>query len=186
MMNMNGCTHTNTATLQQKKLPLLTEMAIPAYSARGDAFLFTLSLKAIPKTPYAIKAKGNIAIALKATLQRMIEIIASLKPEWEALTGFEYFFESEDSPVLIKDARSASLSLVIGLLNLYRALQGKPQAPGLVATGIIRLDGSIQSTHKEDKKHTAFKFNQEKNQQFITSSICQHVFELDYLMDKTQ
>ncbi|MCH9756849.1 MAG: hypothetical protein K0U37_06645 [Gammaproteobacteria bacterium] len=160
---------------------IYTEIAIPAYSAMDDAFLLTLKLTATPNPKLSIKTSGNIAIALKRALQRVIEIMSSLNHDWLPLLSFQYFLEGDAKQFLVKDARSASVSLAIGLLNIYRSINHKSQIKTLVGTGILRIDGSIESTHKEEIKQTTMATIPSK--QLITSSICQHVFELEHFMD---
>ncbi len=160
---------------------ITTKIRIPAYSAKNTAFLIELDLKATSHKKLLFKTSGHIATALKRALKRAIEIITSIHHAWKPLCMFEYALKSHDTHFLVKDTRSAGLSLAIGLLNVYRALNHKPQINAFIGTGILRIDGSIESTHKEEIKQTVI-----PNQKLITSNICPHVFELEKLMDKYQ
>jgi hypothetical protein len=161
---------------------ITTQILIPAYSAQDNALLITLKLEAIPNKKLIIQAQNNIAIALKRSLRRAIEIMASIHPAWEVLLQFKYHLTSEATPYLVQDARSAGLPLAIGMLNIFREINQQPAINSLIGTGILRIDGSIEATHKEDIKHKVIPTT--NTQQLITSSICQHVFELATFMDR--
>lgn len=156
-----------------------TEILIPAYSADNQALLIALRLTATPQKKFHIQTKGEIATALKRALTRAIEIMSSINPAWEPLLAFEYKLQSNTHHYLVKDTRSAGLALAISLINIYRQLHYKSPVESLIGTGVLRIDGSFESTNKEKIKQKAA-----KNQQLITSSTCAHVFELNYLMEK--
>lgn len=158
---------------------ITTEVLIPAYSKKQDAFIIPLTLQAIPNKALVIQTHGNIACALKHALHRTIEILASLNQPWKSLQIYRYVLQGQDPRFIIRDARSAGLSLAIALLNIHRTQNQKKQIDSLISTGLLRIDGSFESTHKEDIKKTAL-----SNTQLITSRTCSHVFELDHLMDK--
>ncbi|MDF1645799.1 MAG: hypothetical protein P1U61_02300 [Legionellaceae bacterium] len=163
---------------------LFTEVHLPAYTAENTALLVTLKLKATPHQKLTIKAQGNIAIALKRSLRRVIEIMSSINPCWHSLLKQTYQLESKETPWLVKDARSAGLPLAIGLLQLNKNINHQPPIHTLIGSGILRIDGSIEPTHKEDIKKNVIK--NMSNVTWITSNMCQHLFELEYLMDQHQ
>ncbi len=158
---------------------ITTEVLIPAYSSKQDAFLIPLTLQAIPHEYLLIQTDGNIACALKYALHRTVEIMASIKPVWQPLQAHHYTLQGQDPRFVVKDARSAGLALAIALLNIHRTQNQKSQIYSLIGTGLLRIDGSFEATHKEDIKKTAI-----SKAQLITSSTCRHVFELEHFMEK--
>ncbi|MCH9716415.1 MAG: hypothetical protein K0U24_04415 [Gammaproteobacteria bacterium] len=167
-----------------KSKKITTQILIPAYSAQNNALLITLQLEATPNKKLIIQTQNSIAIALKRSLRRAIEIMASIHPAWETLLQFKYQLSSEASTYLVKDARSAGLPLAIGMINIFRSINHQLTINSLIGTGILRIDGSIEATHKEDIKHKVI--HTTNAQQLITSSICQHVFELATFMDRQE
>ena len=93
--------------------------------------------------------------------------MTSINNAWKPLHALEYLLEDDETRFLVKDARSAGLSLAIGLLNIHRAIHQKPQISTFIGTGILRIDGSIEATHKEDIKQTAIKATQHQRLPYI-------------------
>ena len=164
------------------KTAFKTSILIPAYTAQNQALLITLSLTVTPQKQYRIFTNGNVAEALKPALTRAIEIMSTIQPNWMSLLGFQYHLadlKNSNSPYLVKDTRSAGLALAIGLMNIYRQHRGHAPVEGLIGTGILRIDGSFESSHKEEIKQKTSNY-----QFFITSNRCAHLFELNDFMEK--
>jgi hypothetical protein len=162
-----------------KKTNITTILKIPAYSAENKALLIAPSLTATPQNKLIIQTNGHIATALKPALTRAISIMSSINPAWHTLLLFKYDLKSQPTHFLVKDTRSAGLALAISLINIHRQYHKKSPVTSLIGTGILRIDGSFDSTHKEDIKQTAI-----NKQSLITANTCAHVFELNDLMEK--
>lgn len=76
------------------------------------------------------------------------------------------------------------MALSIALINLYRAIHGQPQISGLSGTGILRIDGSFDHAHLEDKKYFAARKNLKNLNQFITPNESKNLFELEHLINQ--
>lgn len=176
-----------TVFLEEKQTSLITtDIIIPAYTSLNSGLIVELKLTAKKVEALQINAKGSVAFALEKSLLRLIEIMSSMKKSWGCLRSLEYSLESTDSNFLIKDARSASLALAIALLNIYREVNDKPQLNVFVATGIVRIDGTIEASKMEMKKQASFKQSKHAHKQFITSDKCEHLLDLEALMMKYQ
>ncbi|MDF1678248.1 MAG: hypothetical protein P1U32_06085 [Legionellaceae bacterium] len=160
----------------------VTKLYLPAYSAAHKGLLVTPSLHATRQEKLTVHTQGNVASALKRPLIRTLEIMASIYAPWESLLQFAYTLKSNTPQFRVQDTRSAGLPLAIGLLNVYRAtLQTKPLLTQLIGTGMLRVDGSIESTHKEDIKQNTFQNKHAK--QLITATTCPHLFVLEHMMN---
>jgi hypothetical protein len=162
-----------------KQANYTTPLYIPAYSAKNHALLVTLSLSATPHPAYIVQTHDDVAKTLKRALTRAIHIMSNLNPGWSSLLLQHYQLSAHETNFLVKDTRSAGLPIVISLLNLYRLQQQKAPVTSLIGTGVLRIDGSFDTTYKEDIKKTAI-----NNQTLITANTCKHVFELNYFMEK--
>ncbi len=158
---------------------------LPAYSAAHKGLLIMPSLHAARQENLTIHTQGNVAAALKRALIRTLEIMASIHTQWETLLHFAYSLESNTPRFRVQDTRSAGLPLAIGLLNVYRTIvQKAPPLLHLIGTGMLRIDGSIESTHKEDIKQEIFHDKHDK--QLITAGECPHLFVLEHMMNTHQ
>ena len=110
--------------------------------------------------------------------------MSSLKKPWERLESIGYSLECSSNQFVVKDSKSSSMALSIALINLYRAMHGQPQVPNLSGTGILRIDGSFDSSHLEEKKYFAAKQNLKKLNQFITPNESKNLFELENLINR--
>lgn len=158
-----------------------SHIMIPAYSAEQAGLIFSLRLVTNTHPACTIHTYGTIAQALENSLRRMLSIMSSLKNEWRTLTNFGYTLHSETLAICVKDARSASLALAIALLNIYRQIQQQPVVP-LTGTGIVRIDGSIESAQFEQCKRLALRHCALNPPAFLTASDCRHLFQLESLM----
>ncbi len=154
-------------------------ISIPAYSANQQAHLVTLTLKASLSHTRTIQTIGPVAKALHRALNRTIEIMSILKPEWAILSSCNYTLQHETAHLVVKDTRSAGLPLCIALITLYRQFHQKSVSYTPIGTGLLRNDGSFQSTEKEEVKQKIL-----NHQQLITANTCSHVFYLNTLMEE--
>lgn len=76
------------------------------------------------------------------------------------------------------------MALSIALINLYRAINGQPQVQGLSGTGVLRIDGSFDKAHQEEKKYLTTKKNVATLNQFITPKESKNLFELEHLINQ--
>lgn len=162
---------------------LNTPVIVPAYDSKKRGTVFNLILNATNGKSSQINAIGSIAISLRKSLERILYVMSSLKREWEVLDTFEYNFICSNPNVLVRDARSASLALAISLLNIYRQIQRLP-INNLIGTGIVRIDGTIENSRFEHYKHQAVLQHGIQSSKFLTSRHCNHLFELEAIMDK--
>ena len=159
-----------------------TPIYIPAYTANNQALLITYDLSATSQTKRSLETHGPLAEALTRALHRAIDILCNLNTAWRPLHYFAYHLSCKHTHFIVKDTRSAGLSLVIALFNLHRQQHLKPPINTLVGTGMLRNDGTIEASHQEALKKTAISPFQHK--QLITSSTCAHVFEVAQFMEK--
>lgn len=76
------------------------------------------------------------------------------------------------------------MALSIALINLYRAIPGQPQVRGLSGTGILRIDGSFDSSHLVEEEYFATKQNLKNLSRFITPAGSKNLFELENLINQ--
>lgn len=157
---------------------------IPAYDASNNGLLIEFKLTILPDSSFQIKTIGKVAAALYKNFSRIIEIMSSMKPSWQRLESIGYKLESNNDLFLVKDSKSSSMALSIALINAHRALNGKPQIPGLSGSGILRIDGSFDSAHLEETKYLAAKQHMKHLHKFITAQECSHLFALEKLINQ--
>ena len=155
---------------------------IPAYDAFNNGIVVEFKLTIYPNNAFIINPIGNIAMALKNNFKRNIEIMSSIKKTWECLESAAYLIESSSNQFIVKDAKSSSMALSIALMNALRAVNGMSQITGLSGTGILRIDGSFESGHLENKKYLATKKEVKTLNKFITPHECKHLFDLEKLI----
>lgn len=157
---------------------------IPAYDASNNGLVIEFKLTGIPNSAFLINTNGKVATALQRNLKRIIEIMASIKKSWECFESISYLLESTSEQFVVKDSKSSSMALSIALINLYRAIHGQPQVSGFSGTGILRIDGSFDHAHLEDKKYSAARKNLKNLNQFITPNESKNLFELEHLINQ--
>lgn len=161
-----------------------TEILIPAYNSAGEGLIVDLKLKAKGSKNYHIETNGVVANALSRSLNRCIETMSLIKQKWKLLASLQYILECDHNNFDVKDARSSSLALCIGLINIHRSVHGHCQSTGITGSGILRADGSFDKTNLEYKKHQAAK-NSYNGVKFLNSAECNHIFELDEIMNNS-
>lgn len=162
-----------------------TTIFIPAYTCDKEGLLISLCLKASPCHSLRIKTIGSLANSFEKIFSRAIFILASLKINWRCLEKFHFELTSSENFFNLKDARSASLSICIGLLNILRQKENKNPIADFVGTGILRWDGSFEgASGEENKKKATEKFFLERKR-FLSSQNCEHVFELEEMFART-
>jgi hypothetical protein len=155
---------------------------IPAYDAENKGLIIPIKLSIIPYAPFHIASRGKVAHALKNNFNRIIEIMAAIKHSWQRLETIGYLLECENDQLLTKDSKSSSMALSIALINAYRVVSDMAPVRGLSGTGILRMDGSFDSAHLEEKKYLAAKQHIKSLKKFITPQECRHLFELEKLI----
>lgn len=174
---------TNNQTNQNSNV-LYSKIIIPAYTSAKKGIYLTLDLQLKKSDNLKIITDGKIAQSLENLLFRNIEILAGLKSSFASLLNFEYTLTSKnDNFYSVKDVRSASLPICLGLLNLLRAITGKKQIHSIAGTGILRADGSFEESAFEQIKETAINNDFAENITFIKSSDCKHIFDLENLLN---
>jgi hypothetical protein len=158
---------------------------IPAYDGNNKGLIIALTLTIVPHGRLIIHATGTIAVALQNSLKRAIEIMSSVKKSWEFFETNEYLLESDNNSFIVKDAKSSSMVLCIALLNAQRVANGKPPIAGLSGTGILRIDGSFDKSHLEKRKYLAAKKKIKAFNRFITPHECNHLFDLEKLINQS-
>lgn len=157
---------------------------IPAYDAFNNGLVIEFQLTAISRGDFLINATGTVAAALQRNLKRIIEIMSSIKKSWGCLESMGYLLECTSNQFVVKDSKSSSMALSIALINLYRAIHGQPQVQGLSGTGILRIDGSFDSSHLVEEKYFATKQNLKNLSKFITPTESKNLFELENLINQ--
>lgn len=132
-----------------------------------------------------VTSEGQIAQSLQNIFKRNIEILSSLKHAYKLFTRFQFKLVSVDQGFRVSDVRSASLPICITLLNLLRIMSGKTINNSIIGTGLLRVDGSfLKSSFENIKKEAVL---QKSNQlKFTNSNHCEHVFELEGLLNVGQ
>lgn len=161
---------------------IISKINIPAYDALNNGIVVEFKLTIYPYSGLIINAIGNIATALQNNFKRTIEIMSSIKKSWECLEKSTYLIESSHDQFLVKDSKSSSMALSIALINGMRAMNGMPQIAGFSGTGILRIDGSFENSHLQDKKYLAVKKEVKALNKFITPYECKHLFDLEKLI----
>lgn len=157
---------------------------IPAYDAYNNGLIIECKLTTISNNEFFINTAGMVATSLKRNLHRLIEIMSSMKKSWQQLASMGYLLECDSQQFIVRDSRSSSMALSIALLNLNRAIQGQPQVSGLTGTGILRIDGSFDSSHQEIKKYFAAIKNLDGLKKFITANESKNLFDLEDLINR--
>ncbi len=157
---------------------------IPAYDACNNGLIVELKLTVISSNEFLVNATGKVAEALQRNFKRVIEIMSSTKKSWEHLESIGYLLECRNEQFIVRDSKSSSMALSIALINLSRAIKGQQPVLGLSGTGILRIDGSFDSAHLEEKKYCAAKKNLKTLNKFITPNESRNLFELENLINK--
>lgn len=157
---------------------------IPAYDSSKNGLIIKFKLTAASNNYLLIKTCGQVAAALERSFKRIIEIMSALKKSWECLELIHYTLECTNDDWVVRDAKSSSMALSIALINVSRVINGQSAVPGLSGTGILRMDGSFDSSHWEEEKYFAAKNNLPSLNQFITSNECKNLFELENLINQ--
>lgn len=182
-MNTNKCKVTSEKNSEIEGNCIKSNLIIPAYTNNGKGIYTQLFLEATKSENLKIISIGAVAQSLEKLLLRNIEILAALKPSFAALVNFQYKLTSEDVRYQVKDVRSASLPICLTLLNLLRGTWGKNQINSIIGTGILRSDGSFDASAFENIKEKAINQGFSNNKKFINSENCNHVFDLEILLN---
>ena len=158
-------------------------LIIPAFGHNGQAFKAHLTIEVTPSDRLLITCMGNVGASLEKLFTRAVLLIASLKEVWQPLKSCHYQLVSLDRCFRVRDVRSAGLPICLALLNIFRAMQGQPQIYSLVGTGVLRADGSFEAAAFEDVKQNIINQIYANEKTFISAQTCQHVFELDALLN---
>lgn len=157
---------------------------IPAYDASNNGLIVEFKLTATSSNKFLVNAHGKVAEALKRNFKRIIEIISSMKESWACLEPMAYLLECSSNQFLVKDSKSSSMALSIALININRAIHGEAIVPGLSGTGVLRIDGSFESSHLEGQKYFAARSNLKNLNKFITPNASRNLFELEALINR--
>lgn len=157
---------------------------IPAYDSSNNALVIEFKLTTVSYEHFFINTTGTVAAALQRNLKRIVEIMVSIKKSWECFESIGYLLECNSNQFVVRDSKSSSMALCIALINLYRSIHGQPQIAGLSGTGILRIDGSFDSSHLEEKKYLAAKNSLKDLNKFITPYESKNLFELEKLINQ--
>lgn len=155
---------------------------IPAYDACHNGLLIEFKLTAFSNHKFLVNTTGKAADALQRNFIRVIEIMSSMKRSWECLQSLGYLLECCNDQYIVRDSKSSSMALSIALINVYRAAQGQPSVKDLSGTGILRIDGSFERSHLEEKKYFAAKSG--NLNKFITPNKSRNLLELESLINQ--
>lgn len=160
-----------------------TLVNIPAYDSDNNGLIIEFKLTATSSNKFLINTRGKVAEALQRNFKRIIEIMSSMKSSWEYLESFNYLLECNSDQFIVRDSKSSSMALSIALLNINRVKQGKTLVSGLTGTGVLRIDGSFDCSHLEEKKYNAAK-NFKSINKFITPKVSKNLFELENFINQ--
>ena len=162
---------------------LTTRIALPAYNNRAHGLLIELSIYAYKSSHHTIQSNGYLASCLQKNFQRVLTIAVNIKTNWQSLKNYSYIIESSFAGGVVRETASSSMGLCIGLLNLYRAMNNKPQIGGITGTGILRVDGSFDKANLECAKKEAARLSDSSDKYFIVPEYCGHLFDLEHIME---
>lgn len=158
------------------------QLLIPAYSIHKEGFLVHISVYAETSAKRSVTCYGHVAKSLENAFKRNIDILSSIYTPYEKLNYFHFKLISQEQNFRVKDVRSASFPITITLLNLLRLISGKKANQTVIGTGILRIDGSFAESNYENIKKKVI--NQKYSHlEFTNSNQCNHVFELEYLLN---
>lgn len=160
---------------------LTINIVLPAYDQEKNGVLFNLIMEVHPSDSLIIDTNGNVARSLKKSFSRAIAVMSNLNSNWKILKKFKFNLTSTENQYRVMDARSAGVPICIALLNLVRALNGKKPVQHFTGTGILRIDGTFEKSHLEEKKKQAI--SQFKENHFINSEAYNNVFDLAIYMN---
>lgn len=160
-----------------------TRIALPAYDNASRGLLIELSIHAYQSSHHTIQSNGYLARCLHKNFQRVLNIAASIQTQWQVFKNYSYVIDSSYVGGVVCETASSSMGLSIGLFNLYRAMQSKPQIGGITGTGILRVNGCFDKANLECAKQTAAKTSDSSNGYFVVPEHCRHLFELEHLME---
>ncbi len=161
---------------------LAIDVIIPAYNANFQGLAVRLAITAIPSSHLRIISRGIIAQSLEKSFLRVIQIAMSLKNSWSCLEKYRYVLQSFEEGYIVKDVRSADLSICIAAMNIIRARDKKKLIDNYIGTGSLRVDGSFNETFLEEVKEQAI-HKTTARKQFITTKSCNHIFDLEALFE---
>lgn len=162
---------------------LATRIVLPAYDNAAHGLLIELSIHAYKSSHHSIQSNGYLASCLHKNFQRVLNIASTIKTNWQLLKNYSYIIDSSFSGCVVRETASSSMGLSIGLLNLYRAMNHKPQIGGITGTGILRIDGGFDKANLECAKQEAAKSSDLGASYFIVAEHCRHLFDLEHLME---
>jgi len=161
-----------------------SKINVPAYDSNKNGLNIELALHTIASDELKIKSKGSIAEALQLNFERTLEVMISIKKSWECLENYSYFIESKNNDFIVRDSKSSSMAIAIMLMNIYRKINKQPELKIFTGTGILRADGGFDSANLELVKKK--NINECKMySEFLTSSNCNHLFDLEEIMINT-
>jgi hypothetical protein len=173
-----------TTSLSKQKTLHSASIKIPAYDTSGKGLVVSFKITASKSNEFSLISIGNIATALKNNFRHTVEIISSLKKSWEPFYYYKYLIECNDKSFVVKDAKSSSMAMSIALFNLNRSMNKKKKINHITGTGILRIDGSFDSSSNEiNKNHAAKQLGSNVNV-FLTAKECNHLYDLDKLMNQ--
>lgn len=156
---------------------------IPAYDANNNGLIIEFKLTATSSDRFLLNTRGKVAEALQRNFKRIIDIMSSMKKSWEYFESISYLLECNSDQFIVKDSKSSSMALSIALLNINRVIQGQSPVSGLSGTGVLRIDGSFDSAHQEEKKYCVAR-NLKTINKFITPKESRNLFELENLINQ--
>lgn len=159
------------------------DIVIPAFNNKKQGIRVDLELLATPGSQFRVKATGSIAKSLERSFIRVVEIMSSLKKSWNCLETYQYALVSFNEHYNVKDARSADLSLCIAALNIIRNHKQMNSVYNYIGTGTLRIDGSFDASAFESLKEQVINQEFSNNKLFINSETCNHVFDLEVLLN---
>lgn len=159
------------------------DIIIPAYDLNHNGLIVSLKLVAKPSAQFRLMSNGVIANSLERSFTRIIHIMMSLKSSWNCLGSYQYALTSFNENFNVRDVRSADLALCVAALNIIRNHHRKNLIDNYIGTGSLRIDGSFNETFLEEVKKQAVNRSHTIPKKFINSKSCNHIFDLEALLE---
>ncbi len=136
---------------------IVTPVYLLGVSSEGHGLVIRGNLAADYPGGEGFLPLGNVAASMELSFRIVKRAFCHSFPECALLLKqLNYVFECDIPGIKVREDRSASLALAIGLINILRSIGGLPQLVGVAASGIVCIDGSIlEIDNFEAKKNAA-------------------------------
>ena len=136
---------------------IIEPIFLAAYTKNDNAkgLVFNMTLTAINNKQESYVANGEMAKTLLPLLKKIVTILKEIQPSWTLLDEYRLILTGNHANYIVKQYDSAGLGLAIGLYNIARKINHSSFVEGIIGTGMIRLDGSVDEVRGISSKTEA-------------------------------